>query len=143
MNIYFFFKNNCTDSWYDFTLEAWEEEDNTYRDGKRVSSFKLLEKIHMHISKHPHGNEERKKFHCARFDHDFGTNLCEGDSAETVKQFRKDKTEGCYSSSSFTETNHRTFKRFKKVMLAIYQNYPSVNYTERLVKEAPVCRILC
>ena len=140
MNIYFFFKNENNSSWYDFTLEAWEENDNTYIEGKRVSSFSLMEKIRMHISKNPNEKKERRKFHCARFDHEFGIDLCTGHGAKSIEEFRKDKTEWEYSL--MTETNHRNFQRFKKVMLAIYRNYPSVNYTEHLFKDAPTCRIL-
>ena len=36
MNLYFFYKNESNKSWYDFTLEAWGENDNTYMNGERV-----------------------------------------------------------------------------------------------------------
>jgi hypothetical protein len=140
MNIYFFYKNENNSSWYDFTLEAWEENDNTYMEGKRVSSFSLMEKVRIHIAKNLYDTTERRKFHCARFDHEFGTDLCTGDRSKSVEEFRKDKTENQYSP--MLETNHRNFQRFKKVMFEIYHNYPSVNYTEHLFKEAPACRIL-
>lgn len=140
MNIYFFFKNENNSSWYDFTLEAWEENDNSYIEGKRVSSFSLMEKVRIHISKNPPGKSERRTFYCARFNHEFGTDLCIGHHAKSIEEFRMKRTENEYSP--MTETNHRNFQRFKKVMLAIYRNYPLVNYTEHLFKDAPACRIL-
>lgn len=141
MNLYFFYKNESSTGWYNCTIEAWEENDNAYQDGKPVSSFKQLERLHIHISKHPTATEERKEFHSAGFDHDYGTDSCLGHGAKTVKDFIQDKTESRYSCME--QTDHRTFQRFKKVMLRIYLNYPGVNYTKQLLKEAPLCRILC
>lgn len=141
MNLYFFFRNDSSQSWYDLTLEAWEENDNTYIDGKKASSFSLLERIKMHISKHPEANTERKKFFCARFDHEWGTSLCTGHSAKTVREFRKEKTEQGYQV--MTETTHTNFQRFRKIAFKINNRYPVVNFTEQLMKDSPVCRILC
>ena len=61
-----------------------------------------------------------------------------GHKAKSVRGFRKDMTEMDY----MIEINHRNFQRFKKVLLAIYRNYPLVNYTEQLLKNSPVCKIL-
>jgi len=140
MNIYFFYKNENNSSWYDFTLEAWEENDNTYVEGKRASSFSLMEKVSIHMAKNHTCKTERRTFHCARFDHEFGMNLCMGHSAKSINEFRMAKTENGYYP--MTETSHKNFQRFKKMMLTIYHNYPSVNYTAHLFKDAPACRIL-
>jgi hypothetical protein len=100
----------------------------------------MLESLSIHISKHPEGNEERKKFHSARIDHDFGCNSCMGHHAKSKKEFIKAKTESDYQAMN--ETNHKTFQRLKKKMLEIYAKYPAVNYAARVVKDAPTCRIL-
>jgi hypothetical protein len=134
MNLYFFFKNESTESWYDCTIEAWEENDNTYIDGKRVSSFSMLERMHIHACK------RSPRFHSIRLDHDYATDSCLGHHAKDRNEFLKEKTENNYQRMD--ETTHRTFQRFKKVMLKIYNSYPAVNYTSRLLKDAPACRIL-
>jgi hypothetical protein len=140
MNIYFFFKNKSYHAFYDCTIEAWQENDNTFIEGKKVSSFTRLERLHIFISKHPQDKEERKKYHCAGIDHDFGTDCCMGHRAKNLKEFRKDLIET--SHSGMTETNHRNFQRLKKAMLRIYNSYPSINYTEQLMKDSVACRIL-
>jgi len=134
MNLYFFYKNESSNSWYDCTIEAWEENDNCSRNGKAVSSFTLIEKLHIHTCKHP------DTYNCARLDHDLGTDLSTGHNAETPRQFLRDQTEIDYTRR--TEINYHQFQRLKKTLLKLFSNYPQVNYTERLLADARPCRIL-
>lgn len=140
MNIYFFFKNENNSGWYDFTLEAWSENNNTYRKGIKGSSFTLLEKLHIHLSKDPLNKIEGKKYHCARLDHEFGSDLCTGYEAHSPEEFLKGKTKNEYSP--MTEINHNNFKRFKKVIFEIYRQYPALNYSEQLLKVEKPCSVL-
>ena len=137
MNLYFFFKNKRYHGFYACTIEAWQENDNTFMEGKKVSSFIMLERLHIFVSKHP---EERKKYHIARINHDFGTDSCMGHRAKNLKELREDLTGTSYYG--MTETNHRNFQRLKKSMLRIYNNYPPINYTKQLMKDSVACRIL-
>lgn len=142
MNLYFFFKNESSSNWYDCTIEAWQENNNTYMDGKPVSSFNQLERLKLHICKHPTDTEERKKYHAARFDHDYGEDSSLGHNAKNLKDFIRDQTVSESSYRRMTQIDHRTFQRFKKAMIKIYREYPAVNYTSLLLKEAPLTRIL-
>lgn len=133
MELYFFIRNESDNNWYNCTIEAWEENDNSFIDGKKVSSFRQLESMRIHISK-----LNKTTYHSCRFDHDFGTDSSTGHHEKSRKGFLAEMTEARYP---FVRINHKSFQAFKKKMLKIYTSYTEVNYTERLVKEAPACRI--
>ncbi len=132
MDLFFFVKNESNSSWYNCTIEAWEENNNSYIDGDRVSAFTQLERVKIHICKEP------DKYHSARFDHDFSNNSCMGHYAKSLIEFLNSHKENGYR-----EINHKTFQRLRSAMFSIYKTYPGINYTERLFKEAPLTRILC
>lgn len=140
MNIYFFYKNESRDHWYDCTIEAWSENDNTYYEGKRASSFSLLESLHIHICKDYFRTlKDREPFLCARITHEYGTNLSLGHNARTPQEFIHDKRNRI---ECFETCDHKTFQRFKKKMLEIYAATTPVNYTEILMQDSTTCRML-
>ncbi len=139
MNIYFFFNNESCYNWYNCTIEAWEENDNTWHNGKRVSRFLQLERLKIHICKHPTSTDTKHGYHCCGLDHDSAADSCIGHYAKTKREFLKEMESG---HSKMRRTDHKTFQRLKKAMLQIYIKYPPVNYTEHLLRHAPASRIM-
>lgn len=131
MELYFFYKREYRGSFYNCSIEAWEENNNTYQDGKRVSAFTQLERVKIHLCKDP------GHYHSARFDHDFSGNSCYGHFAKALIDFRS-----ALDENGFIEINHSQYQRFKKIMFRLYQGYPLVNFTERLLTDPPFTRIL-
>src|SRR5687768_11649243 len=136
MELFYFYSNKSNSSWYDARIEAWREETETYdRDGKKICSYHHLETISCHINKTP------QRFHSCRFDHDYGKDSCQGHHAKTRNEFIKAKTERGILGD-LEQIDYRTFLRLRKVLLNIHRRYPAINYTEILMKDSPVSRII-
>jgi hypothetical protein len=113
MNLYFFYKRRNRGTWFDISIEAWEENDNCYMGGDPVSSFTQLERLRIYLCKDP------GHYHSARFDHDFSMDSCMGHYAKNLFDFRNSHFEDGY-----LETDHKSFQRFKKVMIRLVPGLP-------------------
>ncbi|HLG35551.1 MAG TPA: hypothetical protein VI757_11785 [Bacteroidia bacterium] len=137
MEVFFFYRNNSCNRWFNAALEAWGEDDKvTDKSGEKICHYDHLETIHIHIGKHP------KRFHCCTIRHEFGRDDCMGDSSRSRDAFLKRKLDRNNSLQDFTLINHRTFNRFRKVMLNLHRRYPPINYAEVAVTEVMPSRII-
>jgi hypothetical protein len=142
MNHYFFYKNQSCSSWYNCEIEVWQEHDNTFKEGNRISSFLLLERVKIHVSKHPVKTDGHHRYHSARLDHDMSLDSCHGHHASSVKEFLHYQTDWEFKLNRFKQTDHRNFQRLKQVMLKLYMKYPHINYAEEVFRDAPYSKIL-
>ena len=113
------------ENWHHFWLEAYLEYDTFYHyEGRCGKSYSLLERIKLHISR------DEKNFHCNSYAVSTGTDLAEGLSAKSWREFEKEKIGGNQTWDSFDVVTQAQYERLRKYAFAIMLQSSAVDFSK-------------
>lgn len=120
--VYYFYSRGGNPNFYGIKIEAWVGESTFYAyQNMHGESFNLLETLKIHACK-KHSENEPKRFHSLRLDHEKGLNLTMSSSAKTEKEFLEKKLK------DMQQITQRDFFRLKNFILNYHKNYTEIDY---------------
>lgn len=123
MNVHFFYSNKSHENFYDVRLKAYMEQDvYSSRNQRMEQRFTYIEEIRLHVCK------ELSRHHVASFKIDFGKDSCHGSGYSSFTELMREHNKWSYDNGweSVTEKN---YLRLRKVVLAIYNRVPAMDFS--------------
>lgn len=121
--IHYFIKDDSNSDWHDVRLEAWKEDTHVYyrNEQEEASSFKCIEEIRFHASKHPN------KYHSVTLNIDFAKDSCHGTRHRNIRDLIKEISQGIFPKKHSTKEE---YEALRKRLFDFYLKEPHINLDE-------------